>query len=191
MGSGPAMSRAISAIAWLLAFGQFEGEQAADPGVDPGRGFQRGRSALVVLPPPFYGQGQLQHEKLLIHESTPRMIQTFPVVGKMNLRQGLPDRPEFMRLEIFGGKDLVEQFRVIFQCSADDLAYLPLLQAFGERVDGQDFARRLLFILGKGFHAGMMHLPHQPFVLGLARDRHALAIIEFFPHEGLVEPECA
>ena len=80
----------------LLAFGQFEGEQAANPGVDLRRGFQRRRPALVVLLPPLYGQGQLQHEKLLIHESPPRLVQTLPVAGKMNLRQGFLDRPEIM-----------------------------------------------------------------------------------------------
>ena len=126
------------------------------------------RAALVVLPPPFYGQGQLQHEKLLIHESTPRMVQAFPVARKMNLRQGLPDRPELMGFEKFGGKDLVEQVRVIIQRRADDLAHVPLLQTFGERVDRQDFASRLVFILGKRIHARMVHLPHKPFVLGLA-----------------------
>ena len=92
----------------LLARGQLEGEEAADAGVDLGRGLQGRGLPLVVLLLPLDGQRQLQNQQLLIHQPPPGAVQTLLVGGKMDLRQRLAERPEVVGLQIFVGKDFVE-----------------------------------------------------------------------------------
>ena len=175
----------------LLPGGQLEGEQPPDACIDSGGGLQRWGPLLVVLLPALHGQPQLQNEQLLVDEPPPRPRQVIPTAWEMDLRQGPPERPEIVALEILGRKHFVEQPGVRVQHATDDLAELPLLDTFGGRIDGQDLPGGLLFVFGECFDAGMAHLPNQPSVFRLAREHQPLAERELLLHVGLIEPECA
>ncbi len=189
IGSGPARSAAISAIACPLPGGQLEGKEPAYPGVDPGRGLQRRGLPLLVLLLPLDRQRKLQNEQLLIDQPPPGLLQALLVGGKMDLRQRLPERPEPVGLQIAGGKDLLQHARVLVQRPADDLPHLPLQQPFGQRIDRQNLGGRLVFLGVEDIDPRMVHLPDQPLVLRLAGEHDPLAELEAVAHEGLVEPE--
>ncbi len=175
----------------FLSRGELEGEQPADAGVDLGRGQERRRLSLVVLLLPPDGQGKLQDEQLLIHQSPPGAIQTLLVAGEMDLRQCLAERPEVVAAKIFFRKNLVELVGIRFHCPADDFPNLPLLQTFGQGIDGQDFRDRLFFLRVEHLHLRMVHLPDEPFVFRLAGEHHPLPEAELLAHEGLIEPDRA
>ena len=131
------MSAPISAIARRWPFGQLEGEEAADSRVDQGRGLQRRGLPQVVLLPPFDGQGQPEQEELLVGQPPPGG-QLFHAARGVDLLDRLVQRPEVVGLEIFVGKNLLQQVAVGGDGLGDDLADLPLLQALSQRIDRQD-----------------------------------------------------
>ena len=143
---------------------------------------------LVVLLPPLDGQRQLQHEQLLIDQPPPGAVEALLVVGEMDLRQRLLQRPEVVRLQILLGKDLVEHRHVLLDRAADDLPHLPLRQPFGQRIDGEQLGGRLVFFRVEHIDLGVRHLPDEALLFRFAGKHHPLADLEAFAHEGLVEP---
>ncbi len=174
-----------------LALGQLEREEAADAGIDQGRGLQRrGLPQLVLLMPPD-GQRQPQQEKLLVGQSPPRAGQLFGIVGGVDLLDRPVERPEIVGLQILVGKDLFQQLAKGGDRLGDDLPHLPLLQALGERIDRQDPPLWFFVLLAQPIDLGMRHLPDQALQLGLAGEHHALPDLELLLHERLIEPQPA
>ena len=146
---------------FALAFRQLEGKEAADAGVDQGRGLQRRGLPGIVLLPPADGQGQPQQEELLVGQPPPGGGQLLGVVRGMDLLDRSMQRPEVVGLEILVGENLLQQVAERGHGLGDDLPHLPLLQAFGERIDGQDPSFRLLVLVAQPIDLGMRHLPDQ------------------------------
>ena len=69
---------------------------------------------------------------------------------------------------------------------------LPLLQALGERIDRQDPAGRLLFVVGQRLHARMATSPRSGrSSLGLPENITRWPRAKLLAHERLVEPDAA
>ncbi len=173
----------------LLTGRQLKGEEPANPGVDLRRDPERRRPPLVVLLLPPHGQRQLQDEQLLIDQPPPRPIEALLVIREVNLRQRPGQRPKIVGRQILVGKDLFQCRHERLDRAADDLPHLPLQQALGQRIDRQQLGDRLVLLIVERLHAGMDHLPDEPFILRLAREQQFLTEAEALAHEGLVEPD--
>jgi len=68
---------------------------------------------------------------------------------------------------------------------------LRLVDAFGERIDGQDAAGWGVFVVGQELDAGMRHFPAEALQLRLAGHQNTPADGQFFAHPGLIEPDAA
>ncbi len=175
----------------VLRRSEREGKEAADAGVDLGGRFQCHGAALALKGGALQRQGELQDQQFLVDEAAARLGQGLVIGGKVDLAQRAAQRPQSVRFPIRQRKHLVEQIGVFGQRGGYDPPQLPLGQALGERIEGQDRALRFLFPFGQEDHAGVRHFPHQPFALRFAGHHDALTQRKPLALVGLVEPEDA
>ena len=108
----------------------------------------------------------------------------------MHLAQCLIDGTKLTRLEILKRECFGNKLYAFIHCVLNDLAQLMLLQAFGKRVDREDFAWRR-FVASHRCHPRMNELPAEALQTGLSGNEYFLATLKAVLHEGLIEPDGA